>query len=178
MTTSDPKPQLPPIFTPRQQALIEQIFSTKISELIASGGLVCSHCSSSSSQLPWLPADSKVTVPTTPLQQPATKLQQSIDSRSDIEAKTSSPSTNSVAANLSTSAILCDKLASVDKRLTALECRFKKFESSMVQSSSLNPENKNTDSTRLLEEMHAKFEITMSKLQSALQANSLQPAKS
>jgi hypothetical protein len=99
MAFSNPTSLLQPIFSHRQLELIGQIVNTKISEIIASGGLVCSHCSSSS-QVPWLPADSKVAVPTMPLQafdkqlkkierqlsDQATKLQQFIEHSSDIGA--------------------------------------------------------------------------------------------
>jgi hypothetical protein len=99
--------------------------------------------------------DKQLTIFKRQLSEQATKLQQFIDNHSCSEANTSSPSTNSVAANLSTSANLIDKLASVEQRLTDLEYRFKQFESSIVQSSNLDPKSENVDSTRLLEEMHA-----------------------
>jgi hypothetical protein len=183
MASSNQKSKLAAIFTLEQQELIGQIFNTKISEIIASGGLACSHCSSSSSQLPWLSADSKVSVPSTPLQaydkqlttfkrqlsEQATKLQQFIDSHSCSEANISSPLTNSIATNLSTSAHLIEKLARVEQRVTDLENSFKQFESSIVQRSNLDSDSENVDYTRLLDEMHAKFETAMSKLQPALQ---------
>jgi hypothetical protein len=55
--------------------------------------------------------DKQLTMLERQLSEQATKLQQFIDNHSDIEANTSSPSTNSVAANPSTSANLIDKLA-------------------------------------------------------------------
>jgi hypothetical protein len=190
MASRNQKSKLAAIFTLEQQELISQIFNTKITEIIASGGLACSHCSSnssssssSSSQLPWLSADSKVSVPTTPLQafdkqlttfkhqlkEQATKLQQFIDNHSCSEANISSPSTNSVAKNLSTSAHLIEKLAHIEQRVTDLENSFKQFESSIIQISNLDSDSRNVDYTRLLDEMHAKFETVMSKLQPALQ---------
>jgi hypothetical protein len=97
------------------------------------------------------------------LSEQATKLQQFIDNHSCSEVNTSSPSTNSVAANLITSAKLIDKLAIVEQRLTDLEYRFNKFESSVAQSSKLDSSSDSVDTTRLLEDIQAKFETTISK---------------
>jgi Ras family protein Q len=60
-------------------------------------------------------------------------------------------------------------LVSVEQRVTDLEYCCTNFESSVVQSGNLDPKCENFDSTRLLENMHADFETTMSKLQSVLQ---------
>jgi hypothetical protein len=89
--------------------------------------------------------------------------------RASSEASTFSPSTNSVAANLMTSANLVGKLANVEQRLKDLECRFNKFESSIGQSNNINPKSESVDSRRLLDEMHTKFETTLSELQPTLQ---------
>lgn len=134
MATNDQEQQLAAIFTHHLQALIGQIVNTKVSELIVSGDLGCSHCSNNS-QLPWSPVDSKVLVPTSPLQgfdkqltmlerqlsEQATKLQQVMENHSYIEVNnTPKPSANSIATNPSTSANLIDKLANFEQRLTDL----------------------------------------------------------
>jgi hypothetical protein len=184
MASSLQLPHLAAIFSHSQQAQIGQIVNTKISELISSGGLVCLHCSNcSSNQSPWSPENSTVLRPTALLQgfdrqlkmfdyrlsEQATKLQQLTDDRSGTGANDiSSPLTNTIAANPSTSANLVDEFASVEQRLTNLEYRFDRFESSLVRSSSnYNPKSENVNLS-LLEQMHANFETTMSKLHLAL----------
>jgi hypothetical protein len=140
MATSDQKSQLAATFTLNQQQLIGQIFDTKISELIESGGLVYSHCRNSCSRLPSprAPEHSRFPVPTTPLQafdkqltilerqlsEQATKLQQFIDNNSCSEANVFNASTNSVAANPSTTANLVGKLTNVEECLTDFRISF------------------------------------------------------
>jgi hypothetical protein len=102
------------------------------------------------------------------LSEQVTKLQQFLDDRSGIGANIiSSPLTNTIVANPSTSANLVDELASVEQRLTDLEYRFDRFESLLVRSSNYNPKSEHVNLS-LLEQMHANFETTMSKLHLAL----------